>query len=117
MLGYSCVQEFTCKYHRLLTTMILPYCIKEPRCKGVFVLIAKQVHKPIAALFSTSFLRLYAHVHLSEPPELANRCIELVASCTQSTLQELMNADVKVCSNCFYSISMKLIIINSPSKL
>ncbi|XP_017860221.1 PREDICTED: serine/threonine-protein kinase ATR [Drosophila arizonae] len=95
MLGYSCVQEFTCKYHRLLTTLILPYCIKEPRCKGVFVLISKQVHKPIAALFSTSFLRLYAHVHLSEPPELANRCIELVASCTQSTLQELMNADVK----------------------
>ncbi|XP_030556756.1 serine/threonine-protein kinase ATR [Drosophila novamexicana] len=95
MLGFSCVQEFTCKYHRLLTALVLPYCIKEPRCKGVFVLIAKQLHKPVASLFSTSFLRLYAHVYLSEPPELANRCIELVASCTQSTVQQLMNADVK----------------------
>lgn len=97
MLDFSCVQEFICKYQRLLTALILPYCVKEPRCKGVFVLIAKHVQKPIALLFSTSFLRLYAHVHLSEPPEIANRCIELVASCTQSTVQELMNADVKVC--------------------
>ncbi|KAH8303703.1 hypothetical protein KR018_011762, partial [Drosophila ironensis] len=28
-------------------------------------------------------------------PELANRCIELVVSCTQSSLQQLMNSDVK----------------------
>jgi len=96
MLGFSCVQEFTCKYHRLLTTLVLPYSIREPRCKGVFVLIAKQLHKPIASLFSISFLRLYTHVYLTEKPELANRCIELVVSCTKSTLQELMNADVKV---------------------
>ncbi|KAL7740317.1 hypothetical protein ACLKA6_018761 [Drosophila palustris] len=95
MLGFSCVQEFTCKYHRLLTTLVLPYCIREPRCKGVFVLISKQLHKPIASLFSISFLRLYTHVYLTEQPELANRCIELVVSCTKSTLQQLMNADVK----------------------
>ncbi|XP_034474679.1 serine/threonine-protein kinase ATR [Drosophila innubila] len=95
MLGFSCVQEFTCKYHRLLTTLVLPYCIREPRCKGVFVLIAKQLHKPIASLFSISFLRLYTHVYLTEQPELANCCIELVVSCTKSTLQQLMNADVK----------------------
>ncbi|ALC39342.1 mei-41 [Drosophila busckii] len=95
MLGFSCVQEFTCKYHRLLTTLILPHCIKEPRCKGVFVLIAKQLHKPVAALFEMSFLRLYTHVYLTETTELANRCVELVSSCTKSTLQQLMNADVK----------------------
>ncbi|KAH8263542.1 hypothetical protein KR044_010268 [Drosophila immigrans] len=95
MLGFSCVQEFTCKYHRLLTTLVLPYCIREPRCKGVFVLMSKQLQKPISQLFSISFLRLYTHVYLTEKPELANRCIELVASCTNSTLQQLMNADVK----------------------
>lgn len=96
MLGFSCVQEFTCKYHRLLTAMVLPHCIVEPRCKGVLVLIAKQLRKPIATLFSTSFLRIYTHVYLTEDPELANNCIELVVSCTQSSLQQLMNADVKV---------------------
>ncbi|EDV36459.1 uncharacterized protein Dana_GF12969 [Drosophila ananassae] len=95
MLGFSCVQEFTCKYHRLLTAMVLPHCIVEPRCKGVLVLIAKQLRKPIATLFSTSFLRIYTHVYLTEDPELANNCIELVVSCTQSSLQQLMNADVK----------------------
>ncbi|XP_017126550.1 serine/threonine-protein kinase ATR [Drosophila elegans] len=95
MLGFTCVQEFTCKYHRLLTAMVLPHCIVEPRCKGVLVLIAKQLRKPIATLFSTSFLRLYTHVYLTEDPELANSCIELVVSCTQSSLQQLMNADVK----------------------
>ncbi|XP_060666680.1 serine/threonine-protein kinase ATR isoform X1 [Drosophila nasuta] len=95
MLGFSCVQEFICKYHRLLTTLVLPYCIREPRCKGVFVLMSKQLGKPISALFSISFLRLYTHVYLTEQPEIANRCIELVASCTKSSLQQLMNADVK----------------------
>ncbi|XP_016978995.2 serine/threonine-protein kinase ATR [Drosophila rhopaloa] len=95
MLGFTCVQEFTCKYHRLLTAMVLPHCIIEPRSKGVLVLIAKQLRKPIATLFSTSFLRLYTHVYLTEEPELANSCIELVVSCTQSSLQQLMNADVK----------------------
>ncbi|KAH8287614.1 hypothetical protein KR054_010754 [Drosophila jambulina] len=95
MLGFSCVQEFTCKYHRFLTAMVLPHCILEPRCKGVLVLIAKQLRKPIATLFSTSFLRIYTHVYLTEEPELANSCIELVVSCTQSSLQQLMNADVK----------------------
>ncbi|XP_022227139.2 serine/threonine-protein kinase ATR [Drosophila obscura] len=95
MLGFSCVQEFTCKYHRLLTAMVLPHCIVEPRCKGVLVLIAKQLRKPIATLFTISFLRLYTHVYLTEEPELANSCIQLVVSCTQSSLQELMNADVK----------------------
>ncbi|XP_026848306.1 serine/threonine-protein kinase ATR [Drosophila persimilis] len=95
MLGFSCVQEFTCKYHRLLTAMVLPHCIVEPRCKGVLVLIAKQLRKPIATLFTISFLRLYTHVYLTEEPELANSCIQLVVSCTQSSLQQLMNADVK----------------------
>ncbi|XP_030382288.1 serine/threonine-protein kinase ATR [Scaptodrosophila lebanonensis] len=95
MLGFSCVQEFTCKYHRLLTTMVLPYCIKEPRCKGVIVLIAKQLRKPVSALFATSFLRLYTHVYLTEKPALGNRCVDLVVSCTSSSLQQLMNADVK----------------------
>ncbi|XP_034652037.1 serine/threonine-protein kinase ATR [Drosophila subobscura] len=95
MLGFSCVQEFTCKYHRLLTAMVLPHCIVEPRCKGVLVLIAKQLRKPIATLFTISFLRLYTHVYLTEEPELSNSCIQLVVSCTQSSLQELMNADVK----------------------
>ncbi|KAH8403296.1 hypothetical protein KR222_009973 [Zaprionus bogoriensis] len=95
VLGFSCVQEFICKYHRLLTALVLPYCIREPRCCGVFLLISKQLRKPIAELFSMSFLRLYAHVHLSEEPEVAQRCIQLVVSCTESSLQQLMNADVK----------------------
>nr|XP_016925337.1 serine/threonine-protein kinase ATR [Drosophila suzukii] len=95
MLGFTCVQEFTCKYQRLVTAMVLPHCILEPRCKGVLVLIAKQMRKPIATWFSTSFLRIYTHVYLTEDPELANSCIELVVSCTQSSLQQLMNADVK----------------------
>ncbi|XP_017063687.2 serine/threonine-protein kinase ATR [Drosophila eugracilis] len=95
MLGFTCVQEFTCKYHRLVTAMVLPHCIVEPRSKGVLVLIAKQLRKPISTLFSISFLRLYTHVYLTEEPELANSCIELVVSCTQSSLQQLMNADVK----------------------
>ncbi|XP_046866089.1 serine/threonine-protein kinase ATR [Drosophila willistoni] len=95
MLGFSCVQEFTCKYHRLLTTMVLPYCMKEPRCKGVLLLISKQLRKPISTLFATSFLRIYTHVHLTETPELANSCIDFVVNCTKSSLQQLMNADVK----------------------
>ncbi|XP_017006406.3 serine/threonine-protein kinase ATR [Drosophila takahashii] len=95
MLGFTCVQEFTCKYQRLVTAMVLPHCIREPRCKGVLVLIAKQMRKPIATWFSTSFLRIYTHVYLTQEPELANKCIELVVSCTQSSLQQLMNADVK----------------------
>ncbi|XP_033169456.1 serine/threonine-protein kinase ATR [Drosophila mauritiana] len=95
MLGFTCVQEFTCKYHRLLTAMVLPHCVVNPRCKGVLVLIAKQMQKHIGTLFSISFLRIYTHVFLTEEPELANSCIELVVSCTQSSLQQLMNADVK----------------------
>ncbi|KAH8372589.1 hypothetical protein KR009_000145 [Drosophila setifemur] len=95
MLGFSCIQEFTCNYHRLLTAMVLPHCIVDPRCNGVLMLIAKQMRKPIATLFSISFLRLYTHVYLAENPNIANSCIALVVSCTQSSLQQLMNADVK----------------------
>lgn len=76
--------------------MVLPHCIVNPLCKGVLVLIAKQMQKHIGTLFSISFLRIYTHVFLTEEPELANSCIELVVSCTQSSLQQLMNADVKV---------------------
>lgn len=117
MLGFSCVQEFTCKYHRFLTAMVLPHCIVEPRCKGVLVLIAKQLRKPIATLFSTSFLRIYTHVYLTEEPELANSCIELVVSCTKSSLQQLMNADVKVGTRTFitYSFLTLIFVFSSPA--
>jgi len=109
MLGFTCVQEFTCKYQRLVTAMVLPHCILEPRCKGVLVLIAKQMRKPIATWFSTSFLRIYTHVYLTEDPELANSCIELVVSCTQSSLQQLMNADVKV-GHCYIIITLYFVL-------
>lgn len=97
MLGFACVQEFICKYYRLLVTMILPYCVKEPRCKGLLISISKITRKPVNNLFIVSFLRIYTHIYLTEEPEIGNRCIELIGKCTGASLSKLMNTDVKVC--------------------
>ncbi|XP_073836714.1 ATR serine/threonine kinase meiotic 41 [Musca autumnalis] len=95
MLGFACVQEFICKYYRLLVTMILPYCVKEPRCKGLLISISKITRKPVNNLFIVSFLRIYTHIYLTEEPEIGNRCIELIGKCTGASLSKLMNTDVK----------------------
>ncbi|XP_067639107.1 serine/threonine-protein kinase ATR [Eurosta solidaginis] len=95
MLGFSCVQEFICRYYRLLTTMILPYCVKEPLCKGLIVCISKVTRKPISTIFVASFLRIYTHIYLTEEAEIGNECIELIVRCTDFSLKRLMNTDVK----------------------
>ncbi|XP_011187821.2 serine/threonine-protein kinase ATR [Zeugodacus cucurbitae] len=95
MLGFSCVQEFICRYYRLLTTMILPYCVKEPLCKGLIVCISKVTRKPISTIFVASFLRIYTHIYLTEEAEVGNKCIELIVRCTEFSLKKLMNTDVK----------------------
>ncbi|XP_053950399.1 serine/threonine-protein kinase ATR [Anastrepha ludens] len=95
MLGFSCVQEFICRYYRLLTTMILPYCVKEPLCKGLIVSISKLTRKPISMIFVASFLRIYTHIYLTEEAEVGNKCIELILRCTEFSLEKLMNTDVK----------------------
>ncbi|XP_039959425.1 serine/threonine-protein kinase ATR [Bactrocera tryoni] len=95
MLGFSCVQEFICRYYRLLTTMILPYCVKEPLCKGLIVCISKVTRKPISSIFVASFLRIYTHIYLTEEAEVGNKCIELIVRCTDFSLKKLMNTDVK----------------------
>ncbi|XP_037936555.1 serine/threonine-protein kinase ATR [Teleopsis dalmanni] len=95
MLGFSCAAEFICKYHRLLTTFILPLCIKEPRCKGLIVQISIVTQKPIDKLFFTSFLRIYSHIYLTEDEIVVNKCVDLIVKCTGSSLQTLMNTDVK----------------------
>lgn len=96
MLGFSCVQEFICKYYRLLVAMILPYCVKEPRCKGLIISISKMTRKPVSNLFVVSFLRTYSHIYLTEHFEVGNACIDLIIKCTGTDLNHLMNADVKV---------------------
>lgn len=96
MLGLSCVEEFICKYYRLLVSMLLPHCIRRPKCKGILVCISNVTRKPIAQLFTASFLRIYAHVRLTEEATIANACIDLVSKCTGSSLSKLMNTDVKV---------------------
>uniref|UniRef100_W8C8V5 Serine/threonine-protein kinase ATR n=1 Tax=Ceratitis capitata TaxID=7213 RepID=W8C8V5_CERCA len=95
MLGFSCVQEFICRYYRLLTTMILPYCVKEPLCKGLIVSISKVTRKSISTMFVASFLRIYTHIYLTEEAEVGNKCIELIVRCTDFSLNKLMNTDVK----------------------
>ena len=95
MLGFSCVQEFICKYYRLLVTMILPYCVKEPLCKGLIVSISKITRKPVNSLFVVSFLRIYTHIYLTEDAEIGNACIEFIGKCTGASLSKLMNTDVK----------------------
>ncbi|TMW41881.1 hypothetical protein DOY81_013039, partial [Sarcophaga bullata] len=95
MLGFSCVQEFICKYYRLLVTMILPYCVKEPLCKGLIVSISKITRKPVSSLFVVSFLRIYTHIYLTEDAEIGNACIEFIGKCTGASLSKLMNTDVK----------------------
>ncbi|KAL9884965.1 ATR serine/threonine kinase meiotic 41 isoform 1-T4 [Glossina fuscipes fuscipes] len=95
MLGFSCVQEFICKYYRLLVAIILPYCVKEPRCKGLIISISKMTRKPVSNLFIVSFLRTYSHIYLTEDFEVGNACIDLIIKCTGTDLNHLMNADVK----------------------
>uniref|UniRef100_A0A1A9WZ82 Serine/threonine-protein kinase ATR n=1 Tax=Glossina brevipalpis TaxID=37001 RepID=A0A1A9WZ82_9MUSC len=94
-LGFSCVQEYICKYYRLLVAMIMPYCVKEPRCKGLIISISKITRKPIANLFAVSFLRTYSHIYLTEAPAVGNACVDLIMKCTGTDLTNLMNADVK----------------------
>lgn len=107
----SCVEEFICKYYRLLVSMLLPYCIKKPECKGILVCIVRVTNKTISQLFIASFLRIYAHVRLNEETAIGNACIDLVLKCTGCTLSRLMNTDVKV-NGLFYFINSIYISID-----
>lgn len=118
MLGFSCVQEFICKYYRLLVTMILPYCVKAPLCKGLIVSISKITRKPVTNLFVVSFLRIYTHIYLTEDSEIGNACIEFIGKCTGSSLSKLMNTDVKVDKlkiHNSYSIKNKHFLLSYPA--
>ncbi|XP_055902742.1 serine/threonine-protein kinase ATR [Eupeodes corollae] len=95
MLGFLCSQEFICKYYKILTAMILPYCVKEDRCKGLLVQISQATDNSISHILTASFLNIYSHIYLNESPEIGNKCIDLLVRCTGSSLSSLMHTDVR----------------------
>ncbi|XP_055847879.1 serine/threonine-protein kinase ATR isoform X3 [Episyrphus balteatus] len=95
MLGFLCSQEFICKYYKILTAMILPYCVKEDRCKGLLVQLSQATDNSISHILTASFLNIYSHIYLNESAEIGNKCIDLLVRCTGSSLSSLMHTDVR----------------------
>lgn len=95
MLGFQCSQEFICKYYKIITAMILPYCVKEDQCKGLLVQLSQATDNSISHILTASFLNIYSHIYLKESPEIGNKCIDLLVRCTGSSLSSLMHTDVR----------------------
>ncbi|XP_055699229.1 serine/threonine-protein kinase ATR-like isoform X2 [Phlebotomus papatasi] len=95
MLGFISVNEFISQHYKLIIAMILPWCLKDLRCKKLLLDVCHYVRHELNEVLSMAFLHIYTYLFLHQSPEVNNKCIDYVMQNTSQTLFCLLHADIK----------------------
>uniref|UniRef100_A0AAG5CQS0 Serine/threonine-protein kinase ATR n=1 Tax=Anopheles atroparvus TaxID=41427 RepID=A0AAG5CQS0_ANOAO len=87
--------DFVCKHYKTMTAMLLPWCLRFPKCEDMLTELAAIIRRDLVAILSTSFLTIYTYLFISETPEVTNRCIEYIMKLTGNSFFQLLHSDIK----------------------
>ncbi|XP_058118303.1 serine/threonine-protein kinase ATR-like [Anopheles ziemanni] len=87
--------DFVGKHYKTMMAMLLPWCLRFPKCDDMLSELAAISRKDLVTILSTSFLTIYTYLFISETPEVTNRCIEYIMKLTGNSFFELLHSDIK----------------------
>lgn len=87
--------EFITKYYKIVLAMLLPWCIKRPKCVSLLQELSELSRTDITVLLSRSFSTIYPCLFINESVTITNQCIDYIITNTGNTLVHLLQSDVK----------------------
>ncbi|XP_029733989.2 serine/threonine-protein kinase ATR-like [Aedes albopictus] len=93
--NYSGPVKFATKYYKIILAMLLPWCVKRPKCEKLLDELTNIIRRDKAVLLSGSFLTVYPYLFINEPANITNQCIDYIMTNTGNTLVHLLHSDIK----------------------
>ncbi|XP_049538761.1 serine/threonine-protein kinase ATR-like [Anopheles darlingi] len=87
--------EFVGKHYKIMMAMLLPWCLRYPKCDELLRELAAIVRKDLVAMLSMSFLTIYTYLFISEETEVTYRCIDYIMKLTGNSFCRLLHSDIK----------------------
>ncbi|XP_055529516.1 serine/threonine-protein kinase ATR-like [Wyeomyia smithii] len=87
--------EFITKYYKIVLAMLLPWCVKRPKCIALLQELSELIRTDITVLLSKSFSTIYPYLFINETPVITNQCIDYIITNTGNTLVHLLQSDIK----------------------
>ncbi|XP_053674519.1 serine/threonine-protein kinase ATR [Anopheles nili] len=87
--------DFVSKQYKIMMAMLLPWCLKLPKCENLLREISVIVRKDLVAMLSASFLTIYTYLFISETVDITNQCIEYIMKLTGNSFFHLLHSDIK----------------------
>ncbi|XP_035792224.1 serine/threonine-protein kinase ATR-like [Anopheles albimanus] len=87
--------EFVGKHYKIMMAMLLPWCLRYPKCDELLRELAAIVRKELVAMLSMSFLTIYTYLFISEETEVTYRCIDYIMKLTGNSFCRLLHSDIK----------------------
>ncbi|XP_035920016.1 serine/threonine-protein kinase ATR [Anopheles stephensi] len=87
--------DFVGKHYKIIMAMLLPWCLRVPKCDDLLREVAIIVRKDLVAMLSVSFLTIYTYLFISESVEITNNCIEYIMKLTGNSFFHLLHSDIK----------------------
>ncbi|XP_065080234.1 serine/threonine-protein kinase ATR-like [Ochlerotatus camptorhynchus] len=87
--------KFVTKYYKIILAMLLPWCVKRPKCEHLLQELANMTRRDKKLMLSGSFLTIYPYLFINEPANITNQCIDYIMTNTGITLVHLLHSDIK----------------------
>ncbi|XP_053684897.1 serine/threonine-protein kinase ATR-like [Sabethes cyaneus] len=87
--------EFLTKYYKIVLAMLLPWCVKRPKCAPLLQELCEIIRTDITVLLSKSFSTIYPYLFINESAAITNQCIDYIITNTGNTLVHLLQSDIK----------------------
>uniref|UniRef100_A0A182NNV9 Serine/threonine-protein kinase ATR n=1 Tax=Anopheles dirus TaxID=7168 RepID=A0A182NNV9_9DIPT len=87
--------DFVGKHYKIIMAMLLPWCLRFPRCDSLLREVAIIVRKNLVAMLSTSFLTIYTYLCISETVDVTKKCIDYIMKLTGNSFFHLLHSDIK----------------------
>uniref|UniRef100_A0A182Q7R9 Serine/threonine-protein kinase ATR n=1 Tax=Anopheles farauti TaxID=69004 RepID=A0A182Q7R9_9DIPT len=88
-------EDFMGKNYKIITAMLLPWCLRFPKCDKLLREVAIIVRKNLAEMLSTSFLTIYTYLCISESVDVTKKCIDYIMKLTGNSFFHLLHSDIK----------------------
>ncbi|XP_052873346.1 serine/threonine-protein kinase ATR [Anopheles cruzii] len=87
--------EFVSKYYKLMMAMLVPWCLRFPKCEDLLREMAVIVRKDLVVMLSVSFLTIYTYLFISESADVTKRSIDYIIKLTGNSFFHLLHSDIK----------------------
>ncbi|XP_049291273.1 serine/threonine-protein kinase ATR [Anopheles funestus] len=87
--------DFVGKHYKIIMAMLLPWCLRLPKCEALLREVAIIMRKDLVAILSISFLTIYTYLFISESVEVTNKCIDYIMKLTGNSFFHLLHSDIK----------------------